>query len=411
MDMPFVTDVLNAYAKISTQLPPHYAKYFRYLPYAAFFFLISVLLTPLFGKIATLANIFDLPPHERKLKKTLNKHDNPDRHIHKRRVPFLGGLAVVIPFIIYLFIFIPENPSTVLPLLVGTLILVISGLVDDILNLPSTIQFLIQLLAGLIIALCITDLTVITMPFNIEIPLDLVTLQGSILGMPLSLVLPGDLFLVFWIMVCINAVKWMGGSDGLLESNCIVALMALYLLGVREYNFLIIFFSISLIGSMSGYLVYNYPPAKIFTGATGKMVYGYILAVMSIIGEAKFATTLIILALPIMDFTYVIIKRYIVYRPKNPLQILRINSRDHLHHKLLDLGFSPKKVILIEVSAMLTIGSLGFLAIGANRFFLLVLLITAGLAGIFTLDLLRKKAISRQKIQKDTQSPESKYSY
>ncbi len=403
----FFSNLFQAYKDQLAQIPDNYAKYLTYLPYLLFFFIVSLLLTPLFGKIATMLNIYDLPPEERKNKKMLNKHDDPSRHIHKHKVPFLGGLAVVLPFIIYVAILTPQRENVLVFFLIGLIILTINGVIDDAFNLPGVVQFAIQFIAGVLIAISVVDLSTLNLPFNIHIPLELARIETTLSSIPISFIIPGDFLLVLWIMICINAVKWMGGSDGLLESNCIVALILIYLVTVRDFDYIGSFFSIILVGSMIGYLVFNYPPAKIFTGCTGKSAYGYILAVMAVMSKAKFAVTLVILGLPLLDFVYVVIKRLVVYKPKNPLAILRINSRDHLHHKLLDLGFSNKKVILIETTSMLLIGLFGFYAIGAKRFIILIVLGILVLGAIFLLDVARKK----YKAKKDTKSPESKYSY
>lgn len=398
-------------ASFFNNLPDNYTKYFSYLHYIPIFFLISFGFTPLWGKIAKAFNIYDFPAHERNKKKSLNKYDDPSRHIHKKKVPFLGGLAVTLPFILSLFMLSGENKELLIPFTIGTLILVIAGFIDDAFNFPSIIQFLIQIIAASLIAFSIADFATVALPFNIVLDLDWFSFSSNIFNIGISFVFPGDFIILFWILVCINAVKWMGGSDGLLESNCIIALMLFYILSIRDFNFLASFFSVQLIGSMTGFLFFNFPPAKIYTGGTGKSVYGYIMAVLAILSGAKVATALIILTLPIIDFTYVIIKRYITYKPKNPIELLRINSKDHLHHKLLDLGFSPKRVILIETLAILIIGSIGFLAVGANRFFIIILLAFLGLGSLFVLDRIRAKKLQDRKEKPKDETPESKYSY
>jgi UDP-GlcNAc:undecaprenyl-phosphate/decaprenyl-phosphate GlcNAc-1-phosphate transferase len=113
-----------------------------------------------------------------------------------------------------------------------------------------------------------------------------------------------------------------------------------------------------------------------------------------------------LLALPIIDALYVIVYRYITYKPKNPIELMRINDTSHLHHRLIKLNFSGKQILLIETSISLLVGSFAILSTGALRYFALIFGIAAVIAFIVFINY---KAHRKEKVKE--QSPESKYSY
>jgi len=211
-----------------------------------------------------------------------------------------------------------------------------------------------------------------------------------------------------------NAIKWVDGSDGLLGRNVFVVMIFLFIIGVRTYSSDVAMYSITIAGGLLGFLVYSFPPAKIYTGGT-KTFYGFIIAVFSIINGAKIAATMMIIALPLIDFCYVIISRIIKYKPKNPIEVLKINDRSHIHHKLLELGFSKKHVLLIEASVTMLVSAIAVLTAGTTKLFLLFLFGALIMFAILILhNLARKK--SKEQPKKKTpeppqQTPEGKYAY
>jgi UDP-GlcNAc:undecaprenyl-phosphate GlcNAc-1-phosphate transferase len=224
-------------------------------------------------------------------------------------------------------------------------------------------------------------------------------------------VFPGDFLLVGWIMVCINALKWVGGSPGLIESNSLIAFIMLYILGIRTFSGFVSANSIFIVGALLGFLIYAFPPQKIFSGTSGKALYGFIIAVFAIINGAKFASTLMIIMLPLIDFTYVLIKRMIKHKQFNIFKIMRINGPEHLHHQLLALGMSGRQVLLAESSVTLLVGSIAILTTGAIKLFLLVLCAFLLFAGVLWVNLYRQKQDRLKAARGDGDSPEGKYAY
>ncbi len=411
----FDFNILSQYTEIISDLPKVYYKYLRFLPYLVIPLLITFFLTPIIGYIATKLKVFDYPAEQRRERlKKINKYDNPDRHIHKRRVPLLGGLSVIIPFLIFLSLYLGNNfeqAPILLPLLIASLFLVINGVLDDVFNMPATIQLLFQSVAAFVMAFSILNLTVIKVPFDGYMNLHWYDFSLQALGLPWSFIFPGDIVLIFWFLICINAIKWVGGSDALLESNVVIALLMIFLVAVRNAEIQTALLAIFLSGSLSGFVFYNFPPAKIFTGSTGKTLYGFLLAVFSVMNSTKIATTIIILLLPLTDFFYVLLKRYLQHKPKNPLDLLRMNGKDHLHHKLLSLGYNSRQVLLIETLATVIVGSLAVLTVGSMKFFLILLLVAVAFMILLVLETLRLKEKKKEKEEESKESPEKRYSY
>src|SRR5690606_13352 len=131
----------------------------------------------------------------------------------------------------------------------------------------------------------------------------------------------------------------------------------------------------------------NFPPAKIFSSATGSLPYGFLIGVLSILNQTKFATTIIVLLLPLVDFAFVILKRFIKSRPrtvkefiKSPVQLMRMADTNHLHHQLLKLNMTNKQILLAEL--LVTILACAVAVFSAEAFRLFVVLGGGFLLGI-----------------------------
>ena len=144
------------------------------------------------------------------------------------------------------------------------------------------------------------------------------------------------------------------------------------------------------------------------TGSSGKSVYGLLICVLAIIADTKISTTIMLLALPIVDFVYVISKRIFIYKPKNLIELMRINDTNHLHHQLLKLNLSRKQIILLETAVTLLLGSFVILSTGAIRYFALTIVTSLAIGFIVFINI---RASRKRVAEKEKESPESKYSY
>ncbi len=388
-------------------LPESYFKYFQFILVPLLALAIALLLTPLIGYFAKKHGIIDIPGKGRSTR--LNKYDNPERHSHKKATPTLGGLAVLLPFLIITPFLIDMTPSLI-AFFVAVGLLTLTGVLDDIYNLPATFQMIMHLLASVIVALFVVDLASVTIPLLGFIDLECLTFSSTILTVTISLVFPGDLLIIPWIILCINAMKWVSGSDGLLETNMIIALTLISIVAFRSFNGALVVISLFLTGAISGFLYFNFPPAKIFSLSTGKTVYGFLIATLALLNTTKVATTIIIIALPLVDATFVLLKRYFTYKPKNLIDLMRINGKDHLHHQLIKLNFSPRRILMVEASIALLFGILALFSAGALRMVLLLgsLLLTMLLILFINI---RASVNKKEQGEQKKESPESKYSY
>lgn len=377
-----------------------FEKYLHFLPILIIGAIAALILTPLIGQIALKYDITYKPGVKRKGK----DFENEKKALHEGITPALGGLAITIPAFLGILLFFRVDSFT-LPILVALLVLIIGSTLDDIFNLPARVQFFYQFLAAGIIAFSIINLTNLSI-FNIN--LDAYTWNFSIFGLQQSLVLPGDIFLIFWIVVCINAFKWTAGSPGIIESNSLIIFLLIFIIGIRFSSIFSATISFLIAGGLMIFLLFALPPQKIMSGSAGKTVYGFLICILSIITDAKLSTTIILLAFPIIDFTYVIVKRYITYKPKNFKELLKISGPDHFHHRLISLGLNRMQIVLVEMAITLLLGSLAILTTGAFTYFILVFVIAISIGIIVLINI---KASRKQKQEEKDESPESKYSY
>ena len=377
-----------------------YAKYVEYWPIFLIGFLISLFLTPILGQIALKHNITYIPKKGRGER----EFDNPLKALHEGITPSLGGLAITLPTFIAILVFFKIDSFT-LPILISLFILMVGATLDDILNLPAKVQLLYQIVAAGIISFSILNIT--SIPF-LNLDLSFLTYNFSIFGIEQSLTLPGDIFLFFWILVCINAVKWTAGSPGIIEANSFIIFSLIFVIAMRDMSIFSSTISILIAGGLLAFLIFAFPPQKIMTGSAGKSVYGFLICILAIVADAKISTTIMLLMLPLIDFIYVIIKRLLTHKPKSIGELMRISGPDHLHHQLMNLNVSRSQLVLIEMSATLFLGSFAILTTGALRYFTLIICLALGITFIVYINI---KASKKKKEQEEKESPESKYSY
>ena len=338
-------------------IPNAFTHYTVYLPEFLTGFVISLLLTPILGLIARKYNILDLPSNMRK------KDDTTAwRRIHTEPKPLLGGLAVTIPFLLITLATV-QPTKYFLGFITGILLLSICGVLDDIFQLSSKLQALFQISAAFLVTISGLQILSIRVPFISTISLEVgkVVIHGSIRYILAVIVT------VCWLFFIINAVKWVSGSDGLVEGNGAISALILALLSVRFQTHDTAVMGFALSGGFLGLLFFNFYPSKILSGSTGKSVYGFLLGVLAIYSGGKLATIILTLSLPILDAIWVLGYRMYKHRPKTPLQLFAINDRSHIHHKLLDIGFSQKQVAFAEYTYTLCAGSLAILLTGMHK--------------------------------------------
>jgi UDP-GlcNAc:undecaprenyl-phosphate GlcNAc-1-phosphate transferase len=254
------------------------------------------------------------------------------------------------------------------------------------------------------------NLSQINNPLGGTFDLAATSINTKIWQIPIEFIFPGDLIAMLWIISTTIAVKVSGGTDGLMEGNSLIAGLILFVLAIRFQIWDAAMISILFAGLVLGFLFFNFYPAKIRSGAVGKSSYGFLLATLSLIIGAKLVTALLILFLPLLDFTWVLIGRYIKHKPKNPLQLLSISDQTHLHYRLLHLGLNEIQVAFTEYLITIILGAITLAVTGALRAFVIFVGIAILLAFIIYINSREKRDKKILKGQ-DEKSPEEKYSY
>src|SRR3989344_4555772 len=271
--------------------------------------------------------------------------DNPrlrphPAHTQKRTVPRAGGLAVFLGIIIAITIFVPFEKTTN-GILIGLLILLLIGLLDDKYpNFSHYLRLLGQFIAAGFVVFSGIGINFVTNP-----------LGGIVNFSPfLSYILA-----LVWIVWVMNMINWSKGVDGQMPGITTVASLILGLLSLKltlsgdptQAKVAILAFITT--GASLGLLLFNWHPARIFPGFSGSTIFGLLIATLAILSGAKLATAGLVLLIPATDFIYTIIRR--VLSGKSPVW----GDRGHLHHKLLDQGFSHQQITLFYMlgSAML----------------------------------------------------------
>ncbi len=345
---------------------PIFQKYFHFFPLFITAFIISFLLVPIIGYVDRKYNFF-YPGRD-----SLDKNDlTRSRKIHTEPKAKAGGIAVVSTFLI-LSIFNVNISKPFLGLIFGVLVLFIGGILDDIFELNAKIQILFQFISAFIIIGFGTGINYIKVPLYKTISLDY--FQVHIFSA--IRYIPSILITVIFIVFFINAIKWNAGSDGLAEGNITIASIIIGLISIRFLTNDTAILSFIFAGSILGLLAYNFYPAYIYSGSSGKSVYGFIIAVLSFISGSKMATIIIIFSLPLIDAIWVIIYRYIKYRPKNIFKLMSISDKTHFHHKLMELGLSQKQVAYFEYTYTLVVGTFVFMLTGMHKAMLLFIILS-----------------------------------
>lgn len=330
-----------------------------------------------------------------------------NRRVHKNPMPLLGGLAIIIGFVLaVVYSFATKNmkvfigyllkPKT-LGLLTGVIIIIALGIVDDLRPLRARVKFPVQLLAAVVVVATGTRIIAISKPFQATVALhpSMMYFLGDILAFIISVV---------WIVGMTNAINFIDGLDGLAAGVSGIAALTLYIVAVIRKQDDIAIIAVSLVGAIFGFLPYNFNPAKIFMGDTGATFLGFLLAIISIEGTMKSITAIavaipiLVFGLPIFDTLFAIIRRIMNGKPIGQA------DRGHLHHRLLDLGLSHRMsvIILYVVSGALGLVSIALVDKGLlPSIVLLIVLFTFGIGGARNLKEVKMLPEDKRIYQKD----------
>ncbi len=308
---------------------------------------LSFILTPVAKRVAHKIGAIDVPKDERRM--------------HKEPIPRLGGLAVFFAFLVAVILLVPVDIE-LQGILLGSVVIVVLGVIDDSVSLPAIVKLFVQIAAALIVVLHGVRIDVFS---NVNLFSNNAYLSLGMWSAPVT---------VIWIVAITNAVNLIDGLDGLSVGVCTIASISLLLISAIVSEFMIVVIMAALAGACIGFLPYNMNPAKIFVGDTGATFLGFILATMSIQGMFKtyailsFAAPFLVLGLPIFDTAFAICRRLL--HGQSPMQA----DRGHIHHRLIDVGFNQKQTVLILylISGILGISAVLLTSSGAVRALLFV---------------------------------------
>ncbi|KOA18363.1 putative undecaprenyl-phosphate N-acetylglucosaminyl 1-phosphate transferase [Clostridium homopropionicum DSM 5847] len=312
---------------------------------------ISFLLTPLIKKLAFKIKALDIPKDARK--------------IHKEPIPLLGGMAIYLSFLITMIL--KEGPlvKSEVGILLGATIIVVGGLIDDLKDLRPLFKLAFQVAAASVLIIFGVEIFRITNPF----PIGSDYLNLGFLVVPIT---------ILWVVGVTNALNLIDGVDGLAAGVAFICSVTIFIIAVLNGRREAALFTAILSGAIFGFLPYNFNPASIFMGDTGAQLLGFLLAAISLEGTIKSATTFAIavpilaFGLPIYDTLFAMIRRKM-----NGMPIMQAD-KGHLHHRLLDMGLSQRKVVLIMYLISAILGGISIVAMqisSTRSYFLLTIVV------------------------------------
>ena len=313
-------------------------------------FLVSFAATPMVISLAHKINAIDVPK------------DN--RRVHKKPIPLIGGLAIFYGFVVSVLCFVTMERE-IAGILIGALIVVVVGIIDDMSDMKAIVKLLCQIIAAAIAVYSGVRIEHFANPFFGWFGPEYLVMNYWV-SVTVTMI---------WIVGVCNAVNLIDGLDGLAVGVSSIASMSLLALTLISNNPNVAILTAAVAGAGFGFLPYNFNPAKIFMGDTGALFLGFILACISVEGFLKlsaiisFAVPLLVLGLPIFDTLFSIVRR--VSKGRSPMS----PDRGHLHHRLLDMGFSQRQTvaILYTMTAALCLTAVVISIRGYQRGLLLIL--------------------------------------
>lgn len=269
-----------------------------------------------------------------------------ERDVHTKPTPRLGGVAIFASFIILVTGYLLLVPNTIdfinvtnfgsidkniLGLLLGSIIVIIGGAIDDIKDLSPFKKLLMQIIAAIIV---------------VALGIKIHWFSNPLGGLNIELHNWSYFFIPLWIILMINAINWIDSIDGLASGISFIGAIVLFvlsfnLISVDPNQQVTALLAVIFAGSVLGFLPYNFNPAKIFLGDSGSMFLGFMLAVLAVISGAKVATAALVLGIPIIDAIWVIVRRLITHKP------IWQADKYHLPHRFLLAGFNQRQTVVI----------------------------------------------------------------
>ncbi len=267
--------------------------------------------------------------------------DNPKKYGHDRApIPLPGGIAPVLALLFALSFFFDQTAKFT-GLFLATALIAAVSFWDDRKQISPAIRLIFHFLAAVIIVAAGISIRYVSNP-----------LGGTIDLSDVFMLLPGVITAI-WLVGFANVMNWLDGVPGLSTASAVAAGVFLGMLSLAPHvnQPEIALLSFVFAAAAAGFLFFNFPPPRMLLGDTGAMTFGFVLACISVFSGGKMATVFIVLSLPMLDATYVLLRR--ILAGKNPM---KGQDKLHLHDRLLVLGFSPRETLLFFLSFSLLLG-------------------------------------------------------
>lgn len=295
--------------------------------------------------------------------------DRPHKYGLKRApIPYYGGLTVYLAFLTCVLIFVPMDREVV-GLIIGSSMVAMVGFFDDLFSISPFIRLFLQFLAACILVYFGVGILSINLPF-----IGVLDFTGIIWG---GVVVLSAAFTVLWVMTILNTMNFIDGVSGLNSGVTFVAALTMFFLSINPSlhanpESQIPMATISLIVAMAAlaFLIFDFPKARILMGDTGSTFFGFLLATLAIYSGGKVATAFLVLGIPILDMIWVVVRRTLSGQKfwKGDLK--------HLHHRLLNIGFSERGVVVLYLVITAVFGFNAVLLVSSQQKFFMVIALT-----------------------------------
>ncbi len=325
------------------------------------------------------------------------------RKIHPKPIPRLGGMAIVVAFLILVIGYslashrlnfsgfeILKVDKRLVGVILGLLILLTVGIFDDIRGIRPWKKLFWHILAAAMVVLFGLSVSYVRLPFGEHLDLTTLQIPISLFDHGFNFVVWGDLLTIFWIVLLINTFNFLDGLDGLSSGIAAITGGVIFFLSlalVQDANALL---AVLITGVCLGFLPWNFNPARIFLGDSGSMSLGFLIGVLSIISGGKLATAFLVLGIPVLDVGWVVLRR--LFSGISPFAA----DKKHLHHRLLTAGLSQRQAVIVLYLIAIVFGSVAVVA--STQAKINAILILSGLMAALALVLVRLEWRKRDKI-------------
>lgn len=343
----------------------NFDQYLEVLPQFLIAFAMGLLLTPILRKIGLKYGFATKP------KSQANEGERSvETRLHKETKSRLGEFAMLIPLGLLMWKNL-ELDTRLFGIVTSIFMIGVLGAFDSKYNLSEFVKLYILFTASIILIFTGTFVS-LGQIINYEgiswlkSIVDFVSISNPLTNSTLDLF--SILISLAWFYIISTAISYVGGTDGLSEGTAAIAILILTLIGIRNFDILTITIGTLCLGGLLGLLPYNFYPSVIMSE---HLIYGFVIAILAITSEAKVATSLLIVTIPLIDFVYVTSRRLRKFFTESPQKNLRMalhymgsGDKSHLHHKMLDLGLNHVQIALVQYLAYAILGVIALAVTG-----------------------------------------------